>query len=331
VPLTAIYNQADTMKAQSRLFLCTLACCFTGAPSEAPPGRSVCQAGTEISAPACEWAHIVWVQGLEVVLQQRIGYGLAVTRDGGETWALIDGSAPTPNAPVFSASDAEWSLEDGELWRLGPFRGVWAKVISANPLADGLALALAVAADGTDAWIGGSVYREATEKEATSLERRFWRHDAPGKFEVLRAALCRTKDGGSSWEEVRLPVPGALEASDLHFAEGRLIAVTDRGLFESRNGGGAWRAVLPSAACVSRNFLGDFSGRYFIATGGGGVNGSPRWMLFTNRASSYLLAGAANQDHLCEVDEGGGNGLGRKGSRDTGRPDHHGPRRKIEA
>jgi len=274
--------------------------------------RSVCQADGEITLPPGEWGVIASVHGLEVVLQRRMGSGLAVTRDGGKTWALIDGSAPTPNAPVFSASDAAWSLQDGELWRLGPFRSVWAKVKSASPLADGLALALAVAADGTDAWVGGSLYRQATEKEATSLERRFWERDAPGKFKVFRAALYRTQDGGSSWEEVHLPAFGALEVSDLHFAEGRLIAATDRGLLESRNGGAAWRVFLPSPECVSPTFRVDFSGRYFGAAGGAGANGSPRWMLFTNQASSYLLAGAGNQNRLCEVGDGEGMGTVEK-------------------
>jgi hypothetical protein len=126
------------MKTLLRLSLCLFVCCLTGSPSEARRERSVCQAEGEITLPPGEWGVIVSVHGLEVVLQRKMGSGLAVTRDGGETWALIEGSAPTPTAPVFSASDTAWSLEDGELWRLGPFRGAWAKVTSANPLADGL-------------------------------------------------------------------------------------------------------------------------------------------------------------------------------------------------
>jgi photosystem II stability/assembly factor-like uncharacterized protein len=295
------------MKTLLQLSFCLFVCCSTGSPSEAPQG-SVCQAGFEISAPAGEWGHIVLLRGLEIVLQG-MNSGLVETRDGGRTWRrLEEPPAPGPAPPVFTAVRSAWALGMGDLWRLKPDGNAWGRVALPAQLADGVPITLAPDADGKEVWIGGSVYLKTTQKEAPSLERRFWRQDAPGKFEVLRAALYRTTDGGSSWQEAPLPAPGALEVSDLHFAKGRLIAVTDRGIFESRNGGGDWTAVLPSTACVSRAFRVDFSGRYFFATGGGGANGSPRWMLFTNQASSYLLAAAANQDHLCEVDNGNGMG-----------------------
>ena len=200
------------------------------------------------SFPPRPWtSHVRWIapsphDAAVVLVGIELG-GLMRTTDGGETWAdHAAGAQPDVHAIAWHPSEpgrayeaggggAAWSRDGGESWA------------SADEGRDrNYTWALAVDPADADTWfVSASTGPFAAHGARRSAEAILWRWRGDGPWEELDLGLGRPLDS----------MPYALAAGD-----GTLVAgLRDGRLFESRDGGDAWRQLdvpaLPSVVALA--------------------------------------------------------------------------------
>lgn len=174
--------------------------------------------------------------------------GLYKTEDGGRTWAK---GPPTP-----------FDDGKGDLRVLRFRRGVRIE------------------------WAGGGIFRPISQKELMGGVPNNVFNSATKK--VLDGALFRTEDGGLTWK--RQPVSVTADRFfDLYFVEERcVLALSNRVVFFTENGGGRWMQIKFKPECVDPQYLDEYEGRplavYFVDSNLG-------WMSFDDGRVTKSLDG----------------------------------------
>jgi len=146
------------------------------------------------------------------------GAGVYVTTDGGENWgrARIAGGTDFMSDLMFLGDSPGWAAGDNGIWRTIDQGSEWSKI----------------APVGGQPRVGGRTVHFVNE--------------SVGWLAGPNGMLRRSNDGGSTWEQVTLPLPASDRPAfhDVHFVDERhgWVVGGDGTMFATRDGGASWLA-----------------------------------------------------------------------------------------
>ncbi len=168
------------------------------------------------------------------------GKHLWQTQDGGKTWELVhqlqSGSHDGFYQLQFINSGQGWVNILNELYKSDDGGRTWSRVIT--PISDAAGNVWTFHLTEKSGWIAGGMYRPMKLGEPCMNNAR---GILPGRgYACLKGAVFRTDDGGSSWQEQKIPQRAGRFMSITFTDSDHVWVAGDAGVFHTSNGGRTW-------------------------------------------------------------------------------------------
>lgn len=186
-------------------------------------------------------------------LQQ--GRNLFRSVNGGQSWDLVNVSSESepPKQSSFYSEEGGWAISLANLYKTEDGGKSWEKQPSPFEGKGEIKALYAVKKSGS-VWLAGGLYRPQTKEElkfGVPNNARFG-------DSVIQEAIFRTDDDGKTWQRQSLSLPLIGRVLDVKFIdENRGIAIGERVVYYTMDGGQNWKLSEFPAACVRGKYRAD--------------------------------------------------------------------------